>query len=330
MNRILSVLLFSSICINSIVWSQAKKTTVNNAQLSKAEKMGYARTNQYWGPGTYYCFAPGVTKMKMVNNSESAMRDLTGISKEDFLKEIAKQGFYEVPSKEVKKWFNDNNSKDKKFYYSADKSYILYPNIKDMYNSAKAGYMPYASASMTRYVLLPASDSLLVIEKAWQYLRDLYDMKIILSSFASTFKKANPKAFPIEMAGSTGWTSMRAGTFLLRNVDGKLQGVWDSNENIIRRTIGKPEFRLNIQGMETDFGYGLTIKLLKEGYVLEYLVVANTMADLEPGSNWTAKHKTDVEMMKKGESMDLQVIETYKKAPVPPVLENINKLLHIK
>jgi hypothetical protein len=59
----------------------------------------------------------------------------------------------------VQKWFNEVKSKDKKFYYSPDKSYILEPQIVDMEKSAEKGFMPYASKTMMRYVLIPKQDS---------------------------------------------------------------------------------------------------------------------------------------------------------------------------
>ena len=329
---IISFALLICISITSLAQKPKSKTTASKAAgaLSNADKMGYARTNQYWGPGTYYCFAPGAPNNRYANTPESAMRDLTGISREDVNTELAKQGFVEVPKKEMKKWFNENNSKDKKLYYSADKSYILDPQIKDMYNSAKNGYTPYASSSMTRYVLIPTQDSTKVLDAIWKYLRDLNDMKVILSSFGSTFKKADPKSYPIQRAGSSGWASMRAGTFVLKMVDGKPKGYWESNEDIVRRTIGKPEFKLEILGMETDFWYGMKVNLTKEGYVLYYNVVAGTMADLEPGSNWTTEHKSLVAQYTGGVKMDKEAVDIYKKAPLPPVLMDMDKLLHRK
>jgi hypothetical protein len=332
-NSVLSFIIIIS--VSTFVWAQkpkasAPKKTVTSNALSNAEKMGYARTNQYWGPGTYYSFAPGVTHMKMVNNSESAMRDLTGISKEDCLAELAKQGFTEVPPKEVERWFNPNKSKDIKYFYAPDKSYILYPGFKDLYESDKNGVRPYAAGDMVRYKLLPIEDSLKVMEMAWQYLRDINSMKLLLGSFNSTFKKANPKAYPIEQSGSTGWNSMRAGTFVLRMIDGKPQGAWERNEDIVRRTIGKPDFRLLITAVEIDFEYMLQVKLQKEGYVLRYEVVAVTLKTLEPGANWADEHKQRALSFNGGETMDKQAIELYKKAPLPPVLEDLNHLLHIQ
>jgi hypothetical protein len=324
----LLAVLVSFISFTSAQAPKPKPKPAAPAQLSNAEKMGYARTNQYWGPGTYYAFAPGTPKNKMVNNSESAMRDLTGISKEDFMTEITKQGYAEVPAKEVKKWFAEGRSKDVKYYYSPDKSFILIPGIIDMYNSAKAGYMPYATDGMMRYMLFPVQDSVKVMNLVWKFVGDMYDMKVLLSSFGSDFSKSNPKTYPIERCGSSGWSSMRAGTFVLLNVDGKMKGYWETNEAIVRRTMGKPGFKLRILGTETDFGYGLEVKLTKEGYVLIYNTIAMTMRNLEPGGNWIDEHKTLVESMRLGEEGDKKAIELYKNAPMPPVLMDINKLLH--
>ena len=299
-----------------------------SALCAQKSKSSYARTNAYWGPGTFYSFAPGTPNSTTAVNMLTNLRNLTGISQEDLNTELAKQAFVEIPKNEMKKWFNENNSKDKKLYFSANKDYVLFPNVKSMYRSAKNGYMPYACGSVMRYQLYQPQDSLKVLEAIWQYLRDLDQAKILLSSFGSTFKKAEQKVYPIQQAGSTGWTSMRAGTFALIKDGGKLKGYWETNEAIVRRTIGKPEFKLEALGMETDFWYSLTVKLTKDGYVLCYNVLATTMGDLEPGNNWTKEHKSLVAQYTGGMKMDKDAVEQYKKAPLPPVLLTMAKLLH--
>lgn len=327
----LLVILF---CIGTSVWAQKPKTatTKSSTTLSVAEKMGYARTNKYWGPGTYYSYAPGKPNNKMAVNAETAMRDLTGISDKDLFKELEKQGFTEVPKKDIKTWFNENKSKDKRFYYSPDKSYIIEPGLKELEHSiiAETKSPAFAVSSVTRHVLIPEKDSLKVIDAVWQYLRDLNEMKVILASFASDFKKADPKAYPIQRAGSSGWTSMRAGTFVLKMVDGKPKGYWESNETIIRRTIGMPEFKLNILGSETDFAYSLHVSLQKEGYVLRYSLVAITINNLEPGNTWAKEYPKLVQQNKAGLDADKNAPALYQKSPAPPVLMDLNKLLHIK
>lgn len=312
----------------AICFSLPTNATKPKTKSTTPFKSGYARTNEYWGPGTFYSFAPGTPNCATAVNMLTDLRYLTGISQDDLNTELTKQGFTEIPKNEVKKWFNENNSKDKKLYYSANKDYVLSPTIKSMYRSAKNGYMPYACSGAIRYQLYQPQDSLKVLEAIWQYLRDLDQAKVLLSSFGSTFKKAEQKVYPIQQAGSTGWTSMRAGTFTLINESGKLKGYWETNEAIVRRTIGKQEFKLEVLGMETDFWYGLTVKLTKEGYVLCYNVLATTMNDLEPGNNWTKEHKSLITQYTGGMKMDKDAIEQYKKAPLPPVLLTMAKLLH--
>jgi hypothetical protein len=332
MNRFLLFSLITLLSVSTSVLAQKKKSKTKKVTVEQsiAEKMGYARTNKYWGPGTYYAFAPGAVNNKMAVNHETAMRDLTGISREDCITELGKQGFVAVPPKEIEKWYGKPKDKSNVYYYSPDKSYILFPQYQDMEKSAQPDYMPYAVKSISRFVLLPKQDSAKVIEMAWQYMRDLHDMKVILASFGSTFKKADPKAYPSEVAGSTGWTSMRAGTFLLRMIDKKPVGTWTRNEDIVRRTIGNNEYELNIMGSEIDFAYRMHVMLQKEGYVIRYDIIALTMATLEPGANWQDEHKKNTEAYKMGEKADKDAVALYKKAPLPPVLEDLNKLLHIK
>jgi hypothetical protein len=224
---ILPFLVLVLICTSALAQKAktvAKKPTTSTGALSTAEKMGYVRTNKYWGPGTFYLYAPGKSNNKMANTPESAMRDLTGLMDEDFYKELEKQGFVEVPKKEaLKTWFNNSKNKDKKYYYSPDKSYILEPAIKDMWRSPKmeSGKLAFVTHSMTRWILIPKEDSLKVEEAIWQYLRDLREMKVLLSTFGSNFKKADPKAFPIQRVGTAGWNGLRAGSWALTMEGGK-------------------------------------------------------------------------------------------------------------
>jgi len=330
------IILLALFLINSSIWAQkpkAKSTTKKEpAQLSKAEKMGYQRTNKYYGPGTYYCYAPGKPINKMADNGITALRDLTGLMQDDFNTELTKQGFVEVAKNDVKKWFNENKSKDKKFYYAPDKSYILLSELEDLYNSPvmSEGQYAFATRGMIKYVLLPVADSLKVMEAIYQYLRDLNEMKVILGSYGSTFKNANPKIYPIQKAGTSGWTSGRAGSFVLIMVDGKPKILWERNEDIIRRNLGKPELKVEILGQETDFFYGLTIKLMKEGYVLTYQVLAGNISNLEPGTTWPQFYPTKVKEYQMGVKGDKDAVNLYKKAPFPPVLEDLNKFLHIQ
>lgn len=323
------------VLMSSSVWAQKSKTTSKKKtsaakELSVAEKMPYARTNKHWGPGTYYCFAPGVPNVKMVVNQITAMRDLTGISREDCISELTRQGFKAVPSKEIQKWYGKPKDEDNQYFYSPDKSFIVRPNFIDMYNSKFTSPMPYATNNISCYQLLPIEDSVKVLNMAWQYLRDLNDLKILMT-FGSKFKKSDEKAWPTEITGTTGWNGFRAGTAsYLRMVDGKPRIDYTRNETIVRRTIGKPEFHLAIMGYETDFCYFMDVKLTKEGYVIHRNVIAKTLANLEPGDNWTNKHKKDVLEASNSEKADKQIIEVYKKAPVPPKMEDLNILLHTR
>jgi len=332
---IFSIAIVCCVCLNLPAQTAKKKPnsstkTTSTTVLSVAEKMPYARTNKHWGPGTYYSFAPGKPNVKMEVNGITAMRDLTGISREDCLAEITKQGYTGIPPKEVPKWFYSSKSKEVCFYYSPDKSSILYPGFLDMYNSKFTNPMPFATERSVDQQLLPITDSVKVLDMAWQYMRDLYDLKIQMT-FSSNFKKFNPKAWPTEMTGTNGWNGFRAGTAsALRMVDGKPRIDYTRNEAIIRRTIGKPEFRWMIMGYETDFGYSMEVNLKKEGYVITYTVISKTMSNLEPGSNWVAKHKDDVKEMQLGEKGDKDIIEIYKKAPMPPKMEDLNMLLHTR
>ena len=240
------------------VKTNATKTTTSSSQQSNAEKMGYERANKYWGPGTYYRYAPGEPTYKMANTSLSDMRDLIGIWGEDFYKEIAKQGYAEVPKKEVKRWFNPNNNKEKRFFYSPDKSYILESGVRGLNESPEIdGHKPQVSTDACRIRLIAKEDTAQVMEAIWQYFRDLHNTKLILGSLASNFKKAELKVNPIQRVGTAGWAGLRAGSFVLMMENGKPKSIYQSFVDIIRRTIAKPEFDLRIMGAEQAFGYNL-------------------------------------------------------------------------
>ena len=318
-------------CTTALAQKSKVKTKKVDAQLSKAEKMGYARTNKYWGPATFYSFAPGKPNNKMANTKESAMRDLTGLTSDDFHTEITKQGFVAVPPSEVKRWFNDNNSKNKKFYYAPDKSYILFPSIKTMDRSSSMpdGSKALASSSMTRYVLIPKQDSLRVLDSICQYLRDLNQMKVMLTYYSSKFKRSQSEVYPFEQAEASNWTSFRAGSWVQKMVDGKPKNYWERHEDIVRRTMGKPDFDLWIHGEELEFVYGMHVMLQKEGYILSYQLVALTLGDLEPGSNWRKEHQFLEAHYNAILKIDKQALDQYK-GKLPPNIESLDKLLHLK
>jgi hypothetical protein len=219
-----------------------------------------------------------------------------------------------------------------KFFTSPDKSYILRPDFEDLYNSPTKvdGKYEYATKSVIRLELLPLKDSLKVIDAIWKFTREVRELKTTLGSFGSRFKKCDPKAYPIQMVSSGGWTGLRAGTWLLRNDNGKLQGIWEKSEDILRRTIGKPEFYFLSDAIEPDFAYMLMINLTKEGYVIEYTVIASTIANLPPGATWVKEYPMVVLPYKNGIAADKNAIDLYKKAPFPPVLYDLDEIIHSK
>ncbi|MBI9067831.1 MAG: hypothetical protein JEZ09_11105 [Salinivirgaceae bacterium] len=328
MKKGLTLVIVALIFICAPTWAQNKK---NTKQLSNAEKMAYERTNKYWGPGTYYCYAPGKPINKMADNSLSHMRDLTGISREDFYTEIAKQGFVEIPKTKKKTWYKQKGLRSS-YFYPNDKSYILEPNFEDLYYSPvkENGEYAYAVKTVVRYELYSVQDKEKVIEAIWQFVRELKELKVVLGSFGSNYKKADPKAYPLQRVMSAGWTGFRAGTWLLRTDNGKVQGHWGDNEEILRRTLGMPEFHLVAEGIETDFGYYLMVDLTKEGYVLRYQVSAPTMNNLAPGNTWVKEYPMLKYVYKNGVDADKNAIDLYKNAPFPPVLHDLDKMLHLK
>lgn len=321
----LTIALVALLFICTPTWAQTKKT-------SKAEKMGYSRSNNYWGPGTFYCYAPGKPINKMADNMLSHMRDLTGISREDFYTELTKQDFTALPQTKKKTWYKPTKSVKLEHFYSPDKSYILEPSFEDLYMSPvkKDGTYAYVTKNVVRYELIPIEDSLEVIEHIWQFLRDLRELDVVLGSFNSNYKKADPKAYPFQRAATAGWTGFRAGTWVLTTVDGKLKGIWGDNEEIIHRTIGMPEFRFVADGWETDFCYSLIINLTKEGYVLRYQVIAQTISNLAPGNTWKLEYPILEQVYNNGVTSDKKAVDLFKNAPFPPVLYDLNTLLHIK
>ena len=306
-------------------------TTTKSTQLSNAEKMPYSRANKYWGPGTFYLYAPGKPNNKMANNKLSAMRDLTGISYDDLCTELAKQGYVRVPINEIKnKWFNLSKSKDLECYWSPDKSYILQPGIQGLSQSPAAPdkYDFKVSNTIMHRVLFPKEDTVRVMEEVWQFLRDLRELKANLMDIETKFKKSREGVYPIEQVGFSGWSYFRAGSWVQVMENSKPKNYFERHENIIRRTIGKPDFVMWINGVETDFFYSLQVMLTKEGYIMNYFVIASNIFDLPPGQTWQNKYPDQVRQNKILIKNDKDVIDQYK-GKLPPNFESLDVLLHI-
>lgn len=328
MRHTLTITLVALLLTSTTVLAQKPKS---KAPFSRAEKMGYERSNKYWGPGTFYCYAPGKVKNKTAENSISHMRDLTGISREDFRKELEKQGFVDVSKTKKRTWYKPIKGFSE-HYYSTDKSYILEPVYEDLYMSPEKedGQYAYAVKNVVKWQLIPTKDSLKVVEAIWQFLRETKELETLLGTFGSNYKKADHKAYPLQRVLSGGWTGIRAGTWLLRTVDGKVQGHWGNNEEIIRRTMGMPKFHFVTDAWEQDFVYNLVIDLTKNGYVLRYQVSDRTLTNLPPGVTWPQTYPGLIEQYKNALKTEKEAVGVYKKAPFPPTLEDLDKLLKIK
>jgi hypothetical protein len=293
--------------------------------------MPYSRANKYWGPGTFYLYAPGKPNNKMANNRLSAMRDLTGISYDDLHTELAKQGYVRLAKNEIKnKWFNRSKSKDLECYYSPDKSYILQPGIQGLSQSPAAPdkYDFKVSNTIIHRVLYPKEDTVRVMEAVWQFLRDLRELKANLMDIESKFHKSREGVYPIEQVGFSGWSYFRAGSWVQLMENGTPKNYYERHENVIRRTIGKPGFVMWINGVETDFFYALQVMLTKEGYILNYHVIASTLFDLPPGITWVMEYPNNVRQNKILIQNDKDVISQYK-GKLPPNFEELDLLLHI-
>ncbi|MCF7832285.1 MAG: hypothetical protein K9N05_01755, partial [Candidatus Marinimicrobia bacterium] len=108
------------------------------------------------------------------------------------------------------------------------------------------------------------------------------------------------------------------------------QGFWQNNEEILRRTIGEPEFHFVANGYETNYDYALVVDLTKEGYVLNYVVICVPLHNLVPGQTWQVEYPKRVTEIKNAFKSNIDAIATYKTAPFPPTLHDLDELLHIK
>jgi hypothetical protein len=94
--------------------------------------------------------------------------------------------------------------------------------------------------------------------------------------------------------------------------------------------MGRPEFVLNVYGLETDFGYDISVKLTKAGYVVRTMVGARNIKNLNPHTNWKIEYPVAQKEYQLGVKGDKDAVETFKKAPIPPVLQDLEKMLRIK
>ena len=74
----------------------------------------------------------------------------------------------------------------------------------------------------------------------------------------------------------------------------------------------------------------MRISLEKEGYILTYRVVSVYFKELEPGRKWESEYPTTVQEYQWAVKAEKEAVDVYKKAPMPPVLLDLNKVLHIK
>ena len=281
------------------------------------ETPGYTLKSKNYGPGTYYCYAPGNVPKTNYKCILTEIRDWVGYRPEVVKELAAKKGLVPMNEKTIKKMFKNTRLPNGGLMYQlTDNSWIWF-YINGLQNCG-----PKAWASNEEYVIsvsyiekVPQQTDV-VLDKLYRFWNDgvkFADYAIVNQSNSKTKPTAptdqNPNNFSIGEV-----LNRKKGFYRLSFGGGEPTYVWHSYEKVVDANIKKPDFDVSgavgYNDLFTAFEYELdAVKLAKNVY-FSYSVQSRFLRDIEPGRTW----QKEMDDRKKNDALSKIEIQKVQKA----------------
>lgn len=319
----------------------AKPATTSVKCTTNFNKQVHERANPpYWGPGTYFAYAPGKSVVCKFDNDFSVLLDMLGHETEYFYSRMPDLGHKRVINhKTVDKRFQKLVRKtDCYFMYNGAPDTLIYigesqnvwaNNQKSMVNMAsKIWYIPIQNKEE-------------VVKTVWRYLNLGYEIHNSTSGFyvgltqsVTSLKMNTP--YP-EGFGTGGWKGICTPHRKMVFPEGFEKPGYSrpdphfelfNYQDIMRANLLKKGFYSALEFHEADFQYALNISLEKDGFKCELTVHGKLMDCLPSGASWT-KHikfvREDFDRWKNGDQEFEKGMNMIKASirPKPILLEEV-------
>jgi len=252
---------------------------------------GYTIKSKNYGPGTYYCYAPGNVPKTAYKCILTEIRDWVFYRPNDVKEYAAKRGLKQVDEKTMKKMFKKTRLPQSGLMYQLSDSSWLYFIVTELQNCGpKASKEEYVGG--VSYILKVPQQTDVVLNKMFRFWNDgvrFADYAAVSQSNAKTHPTAptnqNPNNFAI---GDV--LNPKKGFYRLSFDGGAPTYVWHSYEKVVKENLQKPDFdatgQIGYNDLLSAFEYGLNVVKAGQNVYFSYSVYSRLLTDIEPGRTW--------------------------------------------
>jgi len=286
---------------------------------------GYTLKSKNYGPGTYYCYAPGNVPKTGYECIFTEIRDWVGHRPETVAELASKRGLTRVAGKDIKKMFKNSRLPNDGLMYRLTPTSWIWFYVSDLQN---CGSVPWASHEPyvlgVSYIECVPRQTGIVLDKIYRFWNDGVRFADYAGVVQSNFKTRpsapsdpNPNNFTI------GDVLNRSKGFYSLSFDGgKPVYKWHSYEGVVEANLKKDDFDLSgsigYNDLFSAFTYELDAVVAGKKLYFSYSVNSVFLHDIEPGRTWQKEMasrkeqaetaKIEMDKVKKSNSKALEML----------------------
>lgn len=301
---------FTAICILMLVGVQAqKKVTYGKSTFTLYKPQpdlapipacgfapdvpGYTLKSKNYGPGTYYCYAPGNVPKTSYKCILTEIRDWVGYRPDEVKELAAKKGLVPLEEKAIKKMFKNTRIPYSSLMYKLTENSWICFFVQELQNcGAKAWGSHEEYVLGVSFIEKVAPQTEVVLDRMYRFWNDgvsFGDYASVNQSNYDTRLSAptdqNPNNFAI---GDV--LNRKKGFYRLSFNGGAPTYVWHSYEKVVAENLQKSDF--NVTGstgyndLLTAFDYALNVGKAGQNVYFSYMVSSRFLRDIEPCRTW--------------------------------------------
>lgn len=258
------------------------------------EVPGYKLKSNLYGPGTYYCYAPGNVPKTDYKYILTEIRDWVFYRPEDVKKFAAQRGLQAMKQKDIGKMSAKTRLPNGGLMYQLSENTWIWFYIFGLQN---CGPIPWGSNEEhvlgVQFIELVPQKTDVVLDRLYRFWNDgvrFADYATVTQSNFKTRPSApsdkNPNYFTIGEV-----LNPKKGFYSLTFEGGNGPTyLWHSYEKVVEENLKKPDFdatgSIGYNDLYTAFEYDLDVIKVKNNLYFTYTVKTRLLLDLVPGVTW--------------------------------------------
>lgn len=286
---------------------------------------GYTIKSKNYGPGTYYCYAPGNVPATNYKCILTEIRNWVGYTPVAVKEIAAKKGLTPLDDKTIKKLFKNSNLPQSGLIYQLTENSWIYFYVSELQNCGpKAWSSNEEIVSRVSYIEKITQQTDTILNRFYRFWNDgvrFADYATISQSNSKTRASApndqNPNNFAI---GDV--LNPKKGFYRLSFDGGAPKYIWHSYEKVITANMEKPDFaamgQVGYNDLFSAFEYDLNATKAGKNLYVSYGVQSRFLHDIEPGRTWQkemadrkdfdAKSKVEMQKVQKANEKSLEMM----------------------